>query len=132
MIPDTWMALKTHADQLKATHLKTLLQDDSRNNSMFVASDGIVLDYCRQKVTQETMGLLCKLAEVTGVEKKKAAMFSGDKINETEGRSVLHVALRAPRGASIMADGKNVVPEVWSVLDSIKAFSDKVRSGEWK
>merc|ERR1719387_2118374 len=82
-------------------------------------------------VTPQTMALLMELAKKMDVEGKKKAMFSGDKINETEGRSVLHVALRAPKGSSIIADGKDVVPEVHKVLDAMKDFSDKVRSGQF-
>ncbi|CAE8601056.1 unnamed protein product, partial [Polarella glacialis] len=91
-----------------------------------------VLDYCRQKVDAETMSKLFSLAEKAGVEQKKHKMFNGEHINETEGRAVLHTALRAPRDAVICDEGKNVVPEVWKVLDDMKAFSDKVRSGECK
>merc|ERR1719450_1878526 len=90
------------------------------------------MDYCREKVTAESMKTLFELAESAGVEDKKKKMFSGVKLNETEGRPVLHVALRAPRDAVIEVDGVNVVPEVWKVKDAMKAFSDKVRSGEWK
>ncbi|CAE7850962.1 PGIC1 [Symbiodinium microadriaticum] len=98
---------------------------------MMVEAEGICLDYCRQKVTQETMSKLFDLAKVADVEGKKKRLFAGEKINETEGRAVLHVALRAPKEETINVDGKNVVPEVHSVLDAIKAFSDKVRSGSF-
>merc|ERR1719265_1797809 len=97
-----------------------------------VHSGGIVLDYSREKASLDTMSKLFTLAEKAGVEEKKQKMFAGEKINETEGRSVLHVALRASRDQVINVDGKNQVAEVWAVLDAIKAFSDKVRSGEWK
>eukprot|EP00929_Paragymnodinium_shiwhaense_P103577 TRINITY_DN6718_c0_g2_i1.p1 TRINITY_DN6718_c0_g2~~TRINITY_DN6718_c0_g2_i1.p1 ORF type:complete len:807 (-),score=203.55 TRINITY_DN6718_c0_g2_i1:100-2520(-) len=127
-----WAELITHAQAMKAVHLRALLADEARNDSMFVSAEGIVLDYTRQKANKETMQLLFNLAKAAGVEDKRTAMFSGDKINETEDRSVLHVALRAPRGSTINSDGKNVVPDVWKVLDGIKGFSDKVRSGEWK
>mmetsp|Transcript_19436 Transcript_19436/g.53388 ORF Transcript_19436/g.53388 Transcript_19436/m.53388 type:complete len:548 (-) Transcript_19436:206-1849(-) len=130
-MPAGWSELFEAATKMKATHLRTLLQDEVRNDSMFVKCGGMTLDYCRQKVDTDTMGKLFKLAELTGVEAMKQKMFSGEKINETEGRPVLHVALRAPRDAVINVDGKNVVPEVWQVLDSMKAFSDKVRSGEF-
>merc|ERR1719359_2603451 len=117
---------------MKAVSLRSLLADSGRNDTMFVEASGIILDYCREKVTTSTMEKLFALAAETGVEAKKSAMFDGSKINETEGRSALHVALRMPRSASLTVDGKNVVSEVWKVLDAIKAFSDKVRSGEWK
>ena len=91
-----------------------------------------MLDFTRSKVTPETMGLLCKLAEEAKVEEKRAKMFSGEKINETEGRAVLHTALRKPAGKSVVVDGKDVMPEVHDVLGRIRAFSDKVRSGEHK
>ncbi|CAJ1442801.1 unnamed protein product [Effrenium voratum] len=106
---------------------------------MMVEAEGICLDYCRQKVDQDAMKQLFDLAKAAGVEQKKKGLFAGgepinagdgkEKINETEGRAVLHVALRAPKEESIQVDGKNVVPEVHQVLDSIKAFSEKVRSG---
>lgn len=117
---------------MKSTHLRTLMADQVRNDAMYVASGQMVLDYSRQKVDTETMSKLFELADKAGVEQKKQQMFSGQKINETEGRAVLHCALRAPRSASIAVDGQNVVPEVWKVLDAMKGFSDKVRSGEWK
>jgi len=120
------------APKMKAAHLRTLLADQARNDSMFVNSGQMVLDYCRQKVDKETMSKLLALAEKAGVEQKKQKMFSGERINETEGRPVLHVALRSPRDATINVDGNNVVPEVWKVLDAMKSFTDKVRSGEWK
>eukprot|EP00437_Effrenium_voratum_P069548 CAMPEP_0181512586 /NCGR_PEP_ID=MMETSP1110-20121109/62050_1 /TAXON_ID=174948 /ORGANISM="Symbiodinium sp., Strain CCMP421" /LENGTH=543 /DNA_ID=CAMNT_0023642407 /DNA_START=37 /DNA_END=1669 /DNA_ORIENTATION=- len=124
-----WSDLKGQVAKMSGTHLRTLLQDQARNDSMFVQSGQIVLDYCRQKVDTETMSKLFELADKAGVEQKKTKMFAGEKINETEGRAVLHPALRAPRDA---VDGQNVVPEVWKVLDAMKGFSDKVRSGEWK
>eukprot|EP00931_Biecheleriopsis_adriatica_P066719 TRINITY_DN4100_c0_g1_i1.p1 TRINITY_DN4100_c0_g1~~TRINITY_DN4100_c0_g1_i1.p1 ORF type:complete len:548 (-),score=146.54 TRINITY_DN4100_c0_g1_i1:157-1800(-) len=127
-----WNDLKSQAAKMKGTHLRTLMADQARNDSMYVTNGPMVLDYCRQKVDSETMSKLMALAEKAGVEEKKKKMFSGVRINETEGRPVLHVALRAPREASICVDGQNVVPEVWKVLDAMKGFSDKVRSGEWK
>nr|ABH11438.1 cytosolic glucose-6-phosphate isomerase [Pyrocystis lunula] len=131
-MPPGWSELFEAATRIKGTHLRTLLQDEARNNSMFLTAGSLTLDYCRQKVDADIMAKLFKLAELSGVEAKKQKMFAGEKINETEGRPVLHVALRAPRDAVINVDGSNVVPEVWKVLDAMKAFSDKVRSGEWK
>jgi len=127
-----WAELQAQAAKMKATHLKTLLQDQARNDSMFVRSGGIVMDYSREKVDGETMQKLFAIAEKAKVNDMKKKMFSGVRINETEGRPVLHVALRAPRDAVIEVDGKNVVPEVWAVKDKIKEFTDKVRSGEFK
>jgi len=123
--------LGSKAKALKATHLRELLQDEARCDSMLVEAEGVVLDYCRQKVTQESMGQLLELAKVADVEGKKKALFSGEKINETEGRAVLHVALRASKEENISVDGKNVVPEVHDVLNRMKAFSDRVRSGSF-
>lgn len=127
-----WTDLKGQVSKMKSTHLRTLMADQVRNDAMYVASGQMVLDYSRQKVDTETMSKLFELADKARVEQKKQQMFSGQKINETEGRAVLHCALRAPRSASIAVDGQNVVPEVWKVLDAMKGFSDKVRSGEWK
>eukprot|EP00913_Durusdinium_trenchii_P032044 g30011.t1 len=116
-------ALKKSADALKSTHLRDLLKDEARCDAMMVEAEGICLDYCRQKVTQECMTQLFDLAKAAGVEEKKKALFAGEKINQTEGRAVLHEVINV--------DGKNVVPEVHSVLDAIKAFSEKVRSGSF-
>ncbi|CAJ1434746.1 unnamed protein product, partial [Effrenium voratum] len=121
--------LATSAKGLKGRHLRELLKDEARCDAMMVEAEGICLDYCRQKVDQDAMKQLFDLAKAAGVEQKKKGLFAGEKINETEGRAVLHVALRAPKEESIQVDGKNVVPEVHQVLDSIKAFSEKVRSG---
>lgn len=127
-----WAELKNQAAKMKSVHLKTLLADQTRNDSMFIKSGGIVMDYCREKVDMETMQKLFAVAERAKVNEMKQKMFNGTKINETEERPALHVALRAPRDAVIEVDGKNVIPEVWAVKDAMKAFSDKVRSGEWK
>merc|ERR1719333_975742 len=126
-MPAHWADLFTQASKVKGTHLRTLLADQSRNESMYVNYGPMVLDYCREKVDAATMSALFSLAEKCGVDAKKKKMFAGERINETEGRPVLHVALRAARDAVINVDGKNVVPEVWKVLDDMKAFSDKVR-----
>eukprot|EP00442_Polarella_glacialis_P053118 CAMPEP_0115081824 /NCGR_PEP_ID=MMETSP0227-20121206/19516_1 /TAXON_ID=89957 /ORGANISM="Polarella glacialis, Strain CCMP 1383" /LENGTH=573 /DNA_ID=CAMNT_0002469757 /DNA_START=65 /DNA_END=1783 /DNA_ORIENTATION=- len=126
-----WQKLRESAAALKKTHLRELLKDDARCESMMTEAEGVILDYCRQKVTQETMGQLFDLAKAADVEGKKRAMFAGAKINETEGRAVLHVALRAARQDEILVEGKNVVPEVYAVLDAMKAFSEKLRSGSF-
>eukprot|EP00850_Spirogloea_muscicola_P017527 SM000151S01515 [mRNA] locus=s151:358027:363970:+ [translate_table: standard] len=126
-----WHDLKAHKDEIAKTHLRDLLADQHRCESMIKEFDSIVLDFSRQRVTEETVSKLLALAQEAKVKEKIDAMFSGEHLNATEDRAVLHVALRAPRDKTIMADGKNVVPEVWEVLDKIKAFTDRVRSGEW-
>eukprot|EP00405_Crypthecodinium_cohnii_P014390 CAMPEP_0206455342 /NCGR_PEP_ID=MMETSP0324_2-20121206/21691_1 /ASSEMBLY_ACC=CAM_ASM_000836 /TAXON_ID=2866 /ORGANISM="Crypthecodinium cohnii, Strain Seligo" /LENGTH=548 /DNA_ID=CAMNT_0053926019 /DNA_START=118 /DNA_END=1764 /DNA_ORIENTATION=+ len=131
-MPNGWTDAFAEAERLKGTHLRTLLKDQARNDSMFVTFGDMTLDYSREKVDTKAMDTLFSLAKTADVEGKKKKMFEGVRINETEGRPVLHVALRSPRDAKIEVDGKNVVPEVWSVLDGMKAFSEKVRSGEWK
>jgi len=127
----SWNGLMEAAAKMKGTHLRTLLQDQARNESMLVNCGGMTLDYCRQKVDPETMDKLFAMADEAGVEAKKQQMFAGERINETEGRPVLHVALRAARESVINVDGKNVVTEVHEVLDAMKGFSQKVRCGEW-
>lgn len=124
-------ALKNAASAADETHLRDLLMDEDRCAAMVASHSGFLLDYSRQRLTKDSKSLLFALARRVGLSDKIAAMFNGDKINTTEGRSVLHVALRAPKGASIMADGTDVVPAVHEVLDKIKGFTDKVRSGEW-
>jgi len=128
---DAWKGLFESAAAVKATHLRDLIKDEARCDSMMVEAEGLILDYCRQKVTKDGMDRLFKLAQVMGIDEKKKAMFEGTKINETEGRAVLHCALRASRDTVINVDGKNVVPEVHAVLDAMKAFSEKVRSGSF-
>lgn len=133
LICDTeqWKDLKAHVDDIKKTHLRELMSDTNRCNSMMVEFDGILLDYSRQCATLETMDKLFKLAEAAGLKEKINKMFNGERINSTENRCVLHVALRAPRDAVINFDGKNTVPDVWQVLDKIREFSERVRSGSW-
>eukprot|EP00442_Polarella_glacialis_P012469 CAMPEP_0115120820 /NCGR_PEP_ID=MMETSP0227-20121206/45904_1 /TAXON_ID=89957 /ORGANISM="Polarella glacialis, Strain CCMP 1383" /LENGTH=276 /DNA_ID=CAMNT_0002522533 /DNA_START=59 /DNA_END=887 /DNA_ORIENTATION=+ len=126
-----WQKLRESAAALKKTHLRELLKDDARCESMMTEAEGVILDYCRQKVTQETMGQLFDLAKAADVEGKKRAMFAGAKINETGGQSSAAVALRAARQDEILVEGKNVVPEVYAVLDAMKAFSEKLRSGSF-
>jgi len=129
--PALWTDMFAEADRLKGTHLRALLEDQARNDAMFVTFGDVFLDYSRQRVDAAAMEKLFALAEQADVDGKRRKMYEGAKINETEGRSVLHVALRAARDAVINSDGANVVPEVWGVLDSMKAFSEKVRSGVW-
>lgn len=128
---DAWRDLKTHVEDINKTHLRDLLGDVERCKSMMVEFDGLLLDYSRQRATLETMNKLLKLAEAAHLKEKIDRMYNGERINSTENRSVLHVALRAPRDAVINSDGKNVVPDVWEVLDKIRDFSEKVRTGSW-
>mmetsp|Transcript_20351 Transcript_20351/g.56403 ORF Transcript_20351/g.56403 Transcript_20351/m.56403 type:complete len:668 (+) Transcript_20351:173-2176(+) len=130
-----WKNLVKEVDAVNKMHLRDLLRDEKRCESMIKSVAGeegkVFLDYSRQRVTKDTMSKLFKLADETDLRGKIDAMWNGDRINTTEDRAVLHVALRAQRGQTIMTDGKNVVPDVWEVLDKIKNFSDKVRNGEW-
>ena len=129
----TWKALETHARAMRDLHLRTLFAEDpARGERLTAEGAGLFLDYSKNRVTDETITLLAHLAEESGLRGRIDAMFSGEKINITENRAVLHVALRAPRGASIVVDGKNVVPDVHAVLDKMAGFANRVRSGEWK
>jgi glucose-6-phosphate isomerase len=129
----SWKALQTHQSKIGERHLRTLFANDpTRGERMTSEAVGIYLDYSKNRVTDETLALLCRLAEESGLRERIDAMFRGDRINLTEDRAVLHVALRAPRSASILVDGKNVVPEVHAVLDAMADFSNRVRSGAWK
>jgi glucose-6-phosphate isomerase len=127
-----WAALEAHHEQLRDVHLLSLFQDDPRRGErLTVEAAGVFLDYSKNRVTDETLGLLVRLAEESGLRARIDAMFGGEKINLTEQRAVLHTALRAPRGASIMVDGENVVPGVHEVLDRMAAFAHQVRGGAW-
>ncbi|XP_009364475.2 glucose-6-phosphate isomerase, cytosolic 2B [Pyrus x bretschneideri] len=126
-----WKDLKAHVEDIKKTHLRNLLNDVKRSQAMTVEFDGLLLDYSRQCATVETLQKLLKLAEAASLKEKINRMFGGEHINSTENRSVLHVALRASRDAAIQCDGKNVVPDVWEVLDKIQKFSESIRSGSW-
>ncbi len=128
-----WRALAAHHREVAKAHLRQLFADDARRGERLTAEGaGIFLDYSKNRVTDETLRLLVRLAEECGLRERIEAMFSGRKINVTEDRAVLHVALRAPRDASILVDGTNVVPEVHAVLEKMAAFTDRVRSGEWR
>jgi glucose-6-phosphate isomerase len=128
-----WSALASHYKTVSKLHLRQLFADDpKRGERLAFEAVGLYLDYSKNRVTDETMRLLLQLAEESGLRARIDAMFHGEKINITEKRAVLHVALRAPRGTSIVVDGKNVVPEVHAVLDRMADFSNRVRSGEWK
>ena len=127
-----WQALQTHYDSIRDTHLRDLFADDpERGRLMVVEAAGLYFDYSKHRVTRETINLLLALAEARGLQDHIDAMFRGDKINITEDRAVLHVALRAPLNAEIFVDGENVVPAVHDVLQRMAAFSVQVRSGRW-
>jgi glucose-6-phosphate isomerase len=129
----SWKALRAHHDRVKTVHLRTLFAEDAKRGERLTAeAAGLFLDYSKNRVTGETLSLLRALAEEADLRGGIDAMFRGDRINLTENRAVLHVALRAPRGASIRVDGQDVVPGVHAVLDAMSAFADRVRSGEWK
>src|ERR1700758_943311 len=128
-----WKALASHYKTVSNLHLRELFADDpKRGQRMALDAAGLYLDYSKNRVTDETLKLLLQLAVESGLRARIDAMFNGEKINITERRAVLHVALRAPKNASILVDGKNVVPEVHAVLDRMADFSNRVRSGEWK
>jgi glucose-6-phosphate isomerase len=127
-----WKALQAHHAKLRDVHLRELFAQDATRGERFTAEGaGLYLDYSKHRVTEETLGLLLKLAEACGLVERRTAMFSGEKINSTEKRAVLHVALRAPKEVKIVVDGADVVPDVHAVLDRMAAFSDRVRSGAW-
>jgi glucose-6-phosphate isomerase len=127
-----WQALQAHAESLRSTHLRQLFADDpTRGERLNAEAAGIFLDYSKHRITDETLKLFSQLAEQSGLRAHIDAMFRGDKINITENRAVLHTALRAPKGASIVVDGENVVSEVHAVLDKMAAFADSIRSGAW-
>ena len=128
-----WKDLAAHHQKIRDLHLRKLFADDSkRGERMTAEAVGLFLDYSKNRVTDETLKLLLRLADESGLRGRIDAMFRGEKINITENRAVLHVALRAPRGASIVVDGENVVPQVHAVLDKMADFSNRVRSGAWK
>ena len=128
-----WKALQSHHKKVRGIHLRKLFADDpKRGERMTAEALGLFLDYSKNRITNETLKLLIRLAEESGLKQQIDAMFRGEKINITEKRAVLHVALRAPKGSSIVVDGENVVPQVHAVLDKMASFSNRVRSGEWK
>ena len=127
-----WRALAAHHRGIAGAHLRQLFAEDDRRGERLTAEGaGIFLDYSKNRVTDETLKLLLALAEEAGLRERIDAMFSGQKINVTENRAVLHVALRAPRGQTIRVDGANVVPEVHAILDKMSAFAERVRRGQW-
>jgi glucose-6-phosphate isomerase len=128
-----WKALQAHYKDAREIHLRTLFAEDpERGTRMTVEAAGLFLDYSKNRITDDTMRLLIQLAEESGLQERIDAMFRGGKINVTENRAVLHVALRAPREASVLVDGENVMPKVHAVLDQMADFSNRVRNGEWK
>jgi glucose-6-phosphate isomerase len=127
-----WKALQAHNQQIRATSLRDLFaQDPRRGERLAFEAEGLYFDYSKHRVTDETLRLLLQLAEESGLRARIEAMFRGEKINITENRAVLHVALRAPKGESIVVDGEDVVPQVHAVLDKMAAFADQIRSGAW-
>jgi glucose-6-phosphate isomerase len=128
-----WQALTQHYEKIKDAHLRQLFAGDAKRGERFAVEDaGLYLDYSKNRIDDETVQLLLALAEACELRQRIDAMFHGDKINLTENRAVLHVALRAPRDQSIIVDGEDVVPKVHEVLDRMAAFADRVRSGDWK
>jgi glucose-6-phosphate isomerase len=128
-----WAALEKHAGAMRAAHLRDLFAaDPGRGERMVAEAAGLYLDYSKHRVTDETLELLLRLAEARDVPGRITAMFAGERINATEGRAVLHVALRAPRSQSIVVDGEDVVPRVHEVLDRMARFADAIRAGEWR
>ncbi|HEV3504150.1 MAG TPA: glucose-6-phosphate isomerase, partial [Actinomycetes bacterium] len=127
-----WQALVQHHDAVKDTHLRELFAaDPARGETMTCEAGDLYLDYAKQRVTGETLGLLVALATRAGLRQRIDAMFGGERINVTENRAVLHVALRAPECSSILVDGHDVVPDVHEVLGRMRGFADEVRSGRW-
>src|SRR3989454_6461160 len=127
-----WNALAAHHQNVRELHLRKLFADDPKRGERMTAEGvGLYLDYSKNRITDETFKLLLQLAEESGLRERIDAMFGGKKINITENRAVLHVALRAPRGTSIVVDGENVVPQVHAVLDKMSDFASRVRSGAW-
>src|SRR5882724_1602242 len=128
-----WKGLASHYKRTKELSLRKLFASDpGRGVRLTAEATGLFLDYSKNRITDETLKLLFELAKESGLRAAIDAMFRGEKINLTENRAVLHVALRAPKGASLTVDGKNVVPEVHAVLDKMAGFSRRVHSGAWK
>jgi glucose-6-phosphate isomerase len=128
-----WQALQQHYEEIRSRHLRELFaEDETRGERLTAEGAGLFLDYSKNRVTDETLKLLLELAQQSELAERTQAMFSGERINVSENRSVLHVALRMPKGSSLVVDGVNVVAEVHDVLDRMGAFSERIRSGEWK
>src|ERR1700757_728079 len=128
-----WNTLSAHFQKVGRLHLRELFaQDPKRGERLTVEAAGLYLDYSKNRITDDTLALLLQLAEQSGLRARIDAMFGGEKINVSEKRAVLHVALRAPKGQSILVDGEDVVPQVHSVLDHMADFSNRVRGGAWR
>jgi len=128
-----WKALTTHHKKIQSATLRELFSEDPKRGERMTASGaGLFLDYSKNRISDETLALLFQLAEESGLKERMEAMFTGEKINITEDRAVLHVALRAPKGRKILVDGQDVVPGVHEVLEKMGAFAERVRSGKWK
>ncbi|MDQ6873249.1 MAG: glucose-6-phosphate isomerase, partial [Gemmatimonadota bacterium] len=128
-----WKALEKHHREIRSLHLRQIFAEDPERGKRLTASAaGLYLDYSKHRITNETLRLLLRVAEDCGLADRIEAMFSGEKINVTEKRAVLHVALRAPVGERILVDGADVVPDVHVVLDRMAAFSEEIRSGRWR
>ena len=127
-----WRALEEHVPEIRDSHLRDLFANDpSRGERLTLEAEGIYLDYSKNRITDETVRLLLELANARRVAERRDAMFAGERINVTEDRAVLHIALRAPKGATIEVDGENVVPKVHEVLGRVSSFADRVRGGDW-
>ena len=127
-----WQALTVHYDKIKTLHLREMFATDPGRGERFVAEGaGLYLDYSKNRITEETLRLLLRLAEERGVAEWRDAMFRGEKINITEGRAAFHVALRAPKGSVMRIDGHDVVPDVHAVLDHMGEFAQRLRDGRW-
>ena len=128
-----WKELSSHWKQIESKHLRDLFAaDPQRADTFSLTACDLLLDYSKNRITGETLCLLVDLAEVCGLRSKIEAMFTGEKINRTEDRAVLHTALRAPRGTKVMVDGEDVMPGIHAVLDQMEDFSNRIRSGAWK
>ncbi len=128
-----WKTLANHWKTIESKHLRELFAADPKRAETFsLTACDLILDYSKNRITAETMGLLVELAEATELRSKIEAMFTGEKINRTEDRAVLHTALRAPRGTKVLMDGEDVMPGIHEVLDRMEDFSNRIRSGEWK
>src|SRR5579871_6412188 len=128
-----WKALERHSQEARALHLRDLFERNPKRGQVLTAEAcGLFLDYSKNRITDETMRLLLQLADESGLRGRIDAMFAGEKINRTEDRAVLHVALRTPRSKSVFVDGKDVIPEVHEVLDRLTHFAEGVRGGKWK
>ena len=127
-----WQALTVHYNKIKTLHLREMFAKDPGRGERFVAEGaGLYLDYSKNRITEETLRLLLRLAEERGVAAWHDAMFRGEKINITEGRAAFHVALRAPKGSVMRIDGHDVVPDVHAVLDHMGEFAQRLRDGRW-